>query len=224
MNELEFLRRQIATERGHMAAVRSACAASLAQPDVPPDPGFLESCADYLVYVVSRFNDQDEAHASLLRPRLDATDAAGRAVIDDLLATLAANREAIGRLCQALEARRAGDPDDGRFIDALRNYLTFYASVLATRRHALQPLFDRHYGIAEWRLASRVDADSIIEERERYARVADRLPEGVVLAASELSATALRAAAHGNGHTASATGQAGAANAWTPSRNPRSTP
>jgi hypothetical protein len=195
VNELEFIRRQVSTERSHMAAVRSACAAALAREDgATRDPAFLEACAEYLVFVVGRFNAQDQAHCDLLRPRLEAADAEGRATIDDLLQALAASREAIGRLATAVAAHGAGTLGDAPFVEALREYLGFYSRVLATRRHLIHHLFDRHYGIAEWRRASAVDADSILEERDRYARVADCLPEGLSLAPAEIPAAALRAA------------------------------
>jgi hypothetical protein len=192
VNELEFIRRQVSIERSHMAAVRSACAAALARDGgTAPDPEFLEACARYLLFVVGRFNAQDQAHCDLLRPRLDAADVEGRETIDDLRQALAASREAIGRLAAAVESRGAGTRDDSSFVEALREYLGFHARVLATRRHSIHHLFDRHYGIAEWRLASAVDADSILEERERYARVVGCLPEGLSLAPSELPAAGL---------------------------------
>lgn len=219
MNELEFLRQQIATERGHMAAVRSACATALEQSDAPPDLEFLGHCADYLVFIVARFNAQDRAHAEQIRPRLGAGDDAGRQAIDDLLGALEQSRAAIARLGTVVGDWRGGRAADAALVAALREYLAFYASVLATRRHSLQPWFDAHYGIAEWRRAAGVDADSILEERERYGRVADSLPEGLSLAPSQPSATALRAAARSAaGPTAAAAGPT-----WTPSQNPPST-
>ncbi len=184
MNELEFIRNQVATERSHMAAVRGACAAALLQPaDPPPDLDFLVACASYLVFSIGRFNAQDQAHCELLRPRLPATAADDQRTLADLEQTLAANRTAISQLATALAALQSGTGGEAGFSAALRAYLSFYANELASRRHALRHLFDAHYGVAEWRRASAVDADSILEERDRYAQVAGRLPEGIVLGA-----------------------------------------
>lgn len=183
MNELEFIRRQVSTERSHMSAVRSACAAALALPaDHRPDVDVLAACADYLVFSVGRFNSQDQAHCDLLRPRLPAAAARHRATLDDLEQTLAASRKALEALAVALAALQDGTSTVSAFTAALHSYLSFYSNVLARRRHALQPLFDVHYGIADWRIASAVDADSILEERERYARLSGLLPDGIAFA------------------------------------------
>jgi hypothetical protein len=188
VNELEFIRHQVSTERSHMAEVRGACAAALAQGDGAPDLHFIEACASYLVFVVDRFNAQDQAHCELLRPRLDPADSAARAAIDDLLQALAASRDAIDALRTALAARQAGRLAEPQFIAAVRDYLAVYSAVLATRRHSIHHLFERHYGIVEWRRASAVDADSILEERERHARVLASLPDGITLARSTVEA------------------------------------
>ncbi|MCC6173439.1 MAG: hypothetical protein IT481_15575 [Gammaproteobacteria bacterium] len=205
MNELEFICRQVSMERGHAAAVRGACATALAaDADGPPDVEFLDACAGYLVFTGGRFDAQDLQHDALLRPCLAAAGVAEPAPLDGLLQSLPASREAIGRLAAALEARHAGTATDAgraadaRFVEALRDYLAFHAGVLAARRHSLHDLCDRHYGLTEWRRAAAVDADSILEERERYARVVARLPDGLSLAPSEPSAPALRAAAAGS--------------------------
>lgn len=183
MNELEFIRQQVSTERSHMAAVRSACAAALAQQaDAGRDADFLLACVDYLVFIVGRFNSQDQAHCDRLRARVPAADVRSHAVIDDLAQTLAASRKAIEALAVAGRARASGSGDELALVAALRSYLSFYASVLASRRHVIQHLFEVHYGIADWRATSAVDADAILEERARYGRVAERLPDGIVLA------------------------------------------
>jgi hypothetical protein len=200
VNELEFIRGQVATERSHMAAVRGACAAALGRPPGdPPDIEFLLACAEYLVFIVGRFNAQDQAHCNLLRPRLPADAARDRATLDDLGLTLGASREALAALAAALRIRRdlqsATAADDAAFVAALRGYLAFYSNVLASRRHALRHLFEAHYDVADWRAASAVDADAILEERTRFARVAGLLPDGVALAALASDAPPLAAPA-----------------------------
>lgn len=196
VNELEFIRRQVSTERSHMAAVRSACAAALALPaDERAGSDFLLACASYLVFVVGRFNAQDQAHRDLLRLRLPTDAARDRATLDDLDRTLAASRKALDALAATLRRRETvpDDSGDAALVAALRSYLSFYSNVLAGPRHSLQHLFAAHYTIAEWRAASAVDADSILEERRRYARVADLLPGGIALAALASDASPLAA-------------------------------
>lgn len=184
MNELQLIRDQVSTERRHMAEVRAACASAIARA-APEDTlldEFCQACADYLVYIVGRFNAQDQAHCDILGPRLAPGDAANRHILDELAATLARNREAIASLAAALEARRAGQLHVPQFVAACQDYLRFYEEVLAKHRHVIYHLFDRHYGIEEWRRASLVDADAIVEERVRYGRVRAKLPPGVDLA------------------------------------------
>jgi hypothetical protein len=198
VNELEFIRHQVSTERRHMAAVRSACSAALALPAAGrAGTDFLLACASYLVFVVGRFNAQDQAHCDLLRPRLPADAARDRATLDDLDRTLADSRQALEALAATLRRREAApdESEDAALVAGLRSYLSFYSNVLASRRHALQHLFDAHYSVAEWRAASAVDADSILEERQRYARVASLLPDGIALAALASDAPPLAAAA-----------------------------
>jgi hypothetical protein len=182
VNELEFIRGQVSLERRHMAAVRNACAAALALPaDRQPDASFLVAGAEYLRSSLQRFCDQDQAHCDQLRPRLPSGENHDLRALDDLHRTLAASRAALAPLAKALDAHLAGAGTAADVSAALRAFLEFYANVLASRRHALHHLFDAHYGIAEWRAASAVDADAIFEERQRFTRVAALLPHGISL-------------------------------------------
>ncbi len=106
MNELQYLRTQVAPERGHMACVRKDCAATL---DLPPggitEPMLEDSCrrcARCLAFIVARFNAQGQAHNDRLCPFLATDDALHREALDDLDRTLALNRAAIDALEGAL--------------------------------------------------------------------------------------------------------------------------
>jgi hypothetical protein len=202
MDELRFLRTQVALERSHMASVRRACADALA---LPADriaatvlDEFCMRCAAYLVFIVARFHAQDQAHCDQLRPLLDADALTHREALDDLDRTLAQSRVALDALSDALRERMAAPPQDSAaaraFIESCRSYLSFYDRVLARRRHALSPLIEQHYRMAEWRTASMVTADSVFEESDRYAQVAASLPAGVALQTLEQRAAARAAA------------------------------
>ena len=91
------------------------------------------------------------------------------ALLDDLEETLRRSRGAL----QALEA--AADP-----VAGTRNYLDFIDDVLGRRRHGLEHLFRAHYTIDDWRASSFVDADSILEERERFAAARGAFPPGAL--------------------------------------------
>jgi hypothetical protein len=176
MNEQEFIRQQVSTERAHMGATRAALGAALAAnyPATVIEP-FARAAARYLVFVVRRFNAQDLEHCAILRPLIPATDLADRTTLDDLAETLGLSGSAIDALAAALNAPAAD------LLAASGTYNQFYAEVLVRRRHAIYHLFERHYGIAEWRRASFVDADSILAERELYAAVGTTLPAGLEL-------------------------------------------
>lgn len=170
MDELAILRGQIAAERRHLVAVKAACRAALQ--DGHQTTGleqFAHACRAYLLYIGRRLLAQDHAHAVLLRPRLPPGDAANHQLLDDLEATLKQLRTAL----QALEASTAP-------VAGLSDYLAFVDNVLAKRRHSLEPLFAAHYSIEDWRAAAFVDADSIIEERERYAACQAAAPPGAL--------------------------------------------
>ena len=211
MNETEFLREQVRTERRHMAEVRSAldsaltlqAAAMQTGPAPGPAPGtaavsvtgsaaasmshsnsaeFCGAAARYLVFIVQRFNAQDSIHCEQLRPRISAADHPARQALEDLTQTLQRSALAIATLQAALQASLAapsGASDTLRV--ACTRYLEFYRTELATRQNSLYPLLEQHYGAADWRRASLVDADSILEERALYAAVRALLPPGVEL-------------------------------------------
>jgi hypothetical protein len=176
MNELEFIRQQVSTERAHMGATRAALGASLSAryPDDVLEP-FARAAAQYLVFVVRRFNRQDLEHCAILGPRVPAADTGDHSTLKDLADTLQLSTEAIERLAAAAGAPL---PD---LLAACREYDRFYREVLVQRRHAIYHLFERHYGIEQWRRASFVDADSILEERRLYGQVQQTLPAGLEL-------------------------------------------
>lgn len=168
MEELAILRGQVGTERRHLAAVRAACRAARPSGRKLDGAGpFFTAARDYLLYITDRLHSQDLAHARLLRPRVAAGSEAA-ALLDDLEATL-------GELQTARQA--LGDSRDP--VNGVSAFLDFLEGVLGRRRHSLEPLFTEHYTIDDWRAASAVDADSILEERERFAAVRAALPPGV---------------------------------------------
>lgn len=178
MNELEFIRQQVSTERAHMGAARAAMAAALAAdyPLAVLEP-FARAAARYLVFVVRRFNRQDLEHCAILQPLIPAGDTTDHKTLADLAETLWMSSRAIEELALALESPAA------ELLSACGNYNQFYRDVLVGRRHAIYHLFERHYGVAEWRRASFVDADSVLEERELFGAVGRALPTGIELRA-----------------------------------------
>ena len=182
MNESEIIRAQLATERVHAAQVANACASVYGAADAgEAHAPFRDASVEYLVWVLSRFEQRDQLLAELIEH--SAPDSAHSAEQTDLpaeLATLSAragtSRQALTRLEAALAA---ASPQTARA--AWQAFAQFFNAVWCPRRAAIENQFARLPRIAGWRAVCAVDADSILEERARYARVAAQLPPGVTL-------------------------------------------
>ena len=184
MNEVELIRRQLAVERQHAAAVSQACASALAAaasqgPDrLAPLEAFRQASVEYLVWILSRFEEREQVFQDLVRNRLAADDPNRRAV-ETAFALPGTSREALARLETALGAT-GGNDTATRWTDFLR----FFSSAWSTRRDEIDRLFERQAKITDWRTVSDIDADSIVDERSRYARVKATLPDGIEIQAS----------------------------------------
>ncbi len=186
MNEIQLIREQLATERQHANAVANACASALGRAELKAPAGssplaeFRQACVDYLVCVLAWFEERDQRLAELWHGRLAPTDSARRAV-DEVLARRGRSREALERLEAALAATTAAS-EHGAAQKSWREFGQFFSSVWSARRDAIDEQLARQASTADWRLAGGIDADSILEERRRYARVARMLPAGESLA------------------------------------------
>jgi hypothetical protein len=178
MNELDYLRDQVSLERSHMRELRSSFARLLVE---GRDDEQLErqtvALATYLLFALRRLVLQDELHCRQLRERIAAAaeGSAGEhahivATIDDLERSLADARGALDRFEAAhRELATAGRSGVADWLDACRRFNTWYETQLGTRRHALGDWLDAYYTLADWRRASLVDAESVLEERRLYA-------------------------------------------------------
>jgi hypothetical protein len=73
-----------------------------------------------------------------------------------------------------LKAAHASDP--GSATGRWRDFLQFFNAHWHTRLIALDELSARNPPVKEWRATARVDADSMLEERARYALLRKHLP------------------------------------------------
>ena len=178
MNESDIIRGQLATERIHAAQVVNACVSlfgserELAQ---PPPSAFREASVNYLVWVLSRFEQRDQLLAEHIA-RQRATHQPLHSALAALEAQEGTSRQSLARLEAALaapspEAARAAWLAFGRFFNSL----------WCERRLAIEQHLSALPGMASWRAISALDADSILQERARYAQVAAHLPAGITL-------------------------------------------
>jgi hypothetical protein len=177
MNELELIRTQLSSERRHAADVADAGALVFAAQ--PPGFGasdeFRQACVDYLVCVLAWFEERDRRLAQLAHAWPAQHPA--RAALEEVLARPGRSREALETLEAALGSGAGAD---------WREFAQFFHGVWSTRRDALDALLGAHARVGEWRVHAGIDADTILEERARYARVRAVAPEGVRLAAEVL--------------------------------------
>jgi hypothetical protein len=89
------------------------------------------------------------------------------------------SREALAKLETALGVNGATAT-----TTAWTEFLHFFSSAWSARRDEIDRLFERQAKIADWRTVSDIDADSIVDERTRYARVKATLPAGTEVQSS----------------------------------------
>ena len=178
MNEIDFIRNQLDTEHRHMVEVARACSAAL-QSNAGAQDELCIACADYFVDATSRMTSRDEAHCNVLQSILAPDDADGQRLLQELRANVASGRDALTRLKEALAGREAGSVTAHEFAASCRAFLEQFQALADQRPARLDEVLRRHYGIAEWRRTSLVDADSILKERVQFERVRAKLPPGI---------------------------------------------
>ena len=172
MNEVQLIRAQLSLERQHTAEVVRTCAAALT--GFSPErqaavEGFRQTAVEYLAWALSRFEERDQVFRDLLRKRFAAEDPDRRAA-EAALALPGSSREALTNLETALGGANAS---------AWSDFLRFFGGAWSTRRDEVDRLFERQAKVTDWRTVSGIDADSIVNERGRYARVKATLPAGI---------------------------------------------
>ena len=181
MNEIQLIRSQLALERAHASAVANACAAVLrtdsgAEPGADGIGGFRRACVAYLACVLAWFEERDQRLLDLLQVRFDGADPARRA-LEEVLARRGRSRDALARL----EAACAEGSGSARRQQAWHEFSEYFNGAWSTRREALETLLAANNRAADWRVLAGIDADSILEERQRYAEVAAQVPPGIAL-------------------------------------------
>jgi hypothetical protein len=168
VNEVQLIRAQLSLERQHAAEVVRACADALAGGTgrLAAVEAFRQAGVEYLAWILSRFEERDQVFHDLLRKRSIAEDPNRRAV-EAALALPGSSRDALAKLETAL-----GSANDS----AWKDFLHFFSDAWSTRRDDIDRLFERQAKVTDWRTVSGIDADSIVDERARYARVKATFP------------------------------------------------
>ena len=185
MNEIQHIREQLTAERQHASAVANACTTAFARRNaVALSSGssleeFRQACVDYLVCVLAWFEERDQRLTDLRDARPTPADE-GQRTLEAALASPGRSREALEKLAAAL-ARTPAPSADSRTQESWREFAQFFNSVWSARRDAIETWLAANPRTTDWRVIAGIDADSILEERHRYARVRAALPAGASL-------------------------------------------
>jgi hypothetical protein len=155
MNEIELIRAQLNVERQHASAVAQACASARAAG---------AASVEYLAWSLSRFEEREQVFHDLVRQRFAAEDPTRRA-IESALGLPGSSREVLAMLERALNTGPGA-----RSGPAWSEFLQLIAGPWSTRRDEIDRLFAAHAKITDWRKVAAIDADSIVDERNRWAR------------------------------------------------------
>jgi len=183
MNEVQLIRNQLALERAHASAVANACATVLqtesgAGPTSDSLGQFRRACVDYLACVLAWFEERDQRLADLIQTRFSAADPARRA-FEEVLVRRGHSRDALEKLEAACAYTAA--PGTTRRRQTWREFAEYFNGMWSSRRDALEALLASNTRASDWRILGGIDADSILEERRRYALVIAQVPPGVTL-------------------------------------------
>jgi hypothetical protein len=184
MNEVDLIRNQLALERAHVGAVANACANAMQGAAAAVASGdsvgqFRHACVEYLACVLAWFEERDQRLTDLLQARFVPTDPARRA-LEEMLARRGRSREALAKLEVACTGTTASSAAGQQ---GWREFAEYFNGVWSTRRDALDALLSSNSRATDWRIFGGIDADSILEERQRYAQVCAWIPPGVALGA-----------------------------------------
>ena len=169
-SEIQLIQEQLLLERRHSGAVANACAAAPAHADgsAAALTQLRQAGVDYLVLALTAFEERDQRLADYVRDAPAQQRTPGE--LARALGRRGSSREALTRLEAAVSGRSG----------AWREFADFFNGCWSTRREAIEGSLGR-LSTSEWRVLSGIDADSILQERQAFARVRASVPAGVGL-------------------------------------------
>ncbi len=155
MNELDFLRTQVAREHERLLEALGSARSSAA--------------AAYLRFSIRRALARDRAHAARLEARVLPGDATAMQAIAALRAGFEERERALASLQDAPVHLVDGDSGGAARLAAAIDAAAQAHHDLSRRWQELESTLLRHYVIEDWRATMLVDADAILEERQLHA-------------------------------------------------------
>lgn len=174
MDEIELIREQLAIERARLISVLNTCADALdgarrAAGDGTTIAAFVSAGREYLEGVLAAFAERDRRLVSLCAGLPESPE---RRALEQALAGAGDSAAALKMLATASTARREGWPELARYV----------SGAWSARREALDSWLAAHRRTRDWRAVAALDADSIVLERARFARLQSLRPAGLEVA------------------------------------------
>jgi hypothetical protein len=182
MDEIGLIRHQLGTEHDHLDEAARAFAILAGQSESKEIFDFTIKYAYYLTYYIMQSTRRVALIAQMLargvalaapeRARLDAiaplqrTTEAACAQIEKTL------REPLAACARSTALRIEIDRATDSLLESLRRM-----------RAVVEPLAERHFGLSDWRSAAQFSADSVLEERRRFAEIMTLSREATAAAA-----------------------------------------
>jgi hypothetical protein len=188
VNEIHLIRSQLRVECDRAGAVAQACAGALAG----ADPQALaagsalaelhQAGVEYLACVLAWFDERDRRLRDLYARR--PADDPGRRSVEKMLTGGGNSLEALERL-ESVAGNPAGENGDASRSrhERWQKFSRFFTGPWKAQRDAIDQLLSSSPRVADWRVVAGINADSILEERRRYARFRQRLPAGTAATA-----------------------------------------
>jgi hypothetical protein len=172
MDELRFLREQLRVEAQQMRAVCTACVQGLAAAKAPAAPNnasarddFARACAEYLSFAAQSLAARHAAQIERLHALEGAAEPGGSS---PRAGTAMSGAEALERIVVEL----GGTSDIGEInLTKLVSYAEFIIEFIDSEQATLAPALERAFALADWRRTAQLDADTILNARERGLRI-----------------------------------------------------
>jgi hypothetical protein len=171
VDEIGLIRAQLAAEQTHLAQAAQALTELSGQPSSDLMIEFIETYSSYLALYARRAAHRLELTARLLLGRSAELPASARAALEAIEERHRALEAELAKLETPLRSRCDGSTPPAALRDELERASLMLLSTLRDMQASVEPHAVRHFELADWRRSASVSADSVLEERRRFAEL-----------------------------------------------------